>query len=133
MANTLSLLDAYADFEEWESEHFRLLIHRDESAVLGSVMLREAERAYAAYRDRYPYRLTGKIQIEAYNDPDDFAVRVAGIPHIGLLGSQFWRRDSPEHAPGHSRAGPTIGRGPCGMRLRTRWPLGLRDTMCRAG
>ena len=89
VANTLSLLDAYADFEEWESEHFRLLIHRDESAVLGSVMLREAERAYAAYRDRYPYRLTGKIQIEAYNDPDDFAVRVAGIPHIGLLGVSF--------------------------------------------
>ena len=33
--------------------------------------------------------LPGKMRIEAYDDADDFAVRIAGIPHLGLLGVAF--------------------------------------------
>lgn len=89
VANTVSLLDAYEEFDELESPNFRLLIHQDEAAVLGPAILREAEQALASFLERYPYRTSGKIRIEAYNDPDDFAVRVAGIPHVGLLGVSF--------------------------------------------
>ncbi len=89
VGNTLTLLDEYADFDLLESEHFRLLIHQSESAVLGRAMLEEAEACYAALRAHYPYTPQGKILLEAYNDRDDFAVRVAGVPHLGLLGVSF--------------------------------------------
>ena len=89
IGNTLTLLDEYENFDVLESEHFRLLIHASESAVLGPDVLEEAEAAYRALRARYPYRPRGKILIEAYNDASDFAVRVAGVPHLGLLGVSF--------------------------------------------
>ena len=89
VANTLSLLDDAAQFRQMDSEHIRLLIHRDEADVLGPAMLREAEAAYQSMASRYPYRPRGKIVLEAYNNADDFAVRVAGVPHIGLLGVSF--------------------------------------------
>ena len=89
VGNTLTLLDEYANFDFLQSEHFRLLIHQDESAVLGQAILDEAEASYAAFSARYPYRPEGPILIEAYNDADDFAVRIAGVPHLGLLGVSF--------------------------------------------
>ena len=88
-ANTISLLDALDGFTRLESDHFQLLIHADEDHTLGPAILREAERALAVMGTRYPYQPARKIIIEAYNDPDDFAVRVAGVPHVGLLGVCF--------------------------------------------
>ncbi len=89
VANTLSLLDDNASFKVLESVHFQLRIHSREADILGPIMLREAEAAYRAMAPRYPYRPTGKVVIEAYNDADDFAVRIAGVPHMGLLGVSF--------------------------------------------
>jgi tetratricopeptide (TPR) repeat protein len=89
IGNTLTLLDEYQNFDLLESDHFRLLIHKSESDVLGQLILDEAEASYAAFSARYPYTPPGKLQLEAYNDRDDFAVRVAGIPHLGLLGVSF--------------------------------------------
>ena len=87
--NTLTLLEEYANFSTLESEHFRLLIHQSERDVLGPAMLDVAEAAYDSLSARYGYRPEGKILLEAYNDADDFAVRVAGVPHLGLLGVSF--------------------------------------------
>ena len=89
VANTLTLLDEQAAFAPLESAHFRLLVPAEERDVLGAAMLREAEACFASLRERYPYQPEEKILIEAYNDADDFAVRVAGVPHIGLLGVSF--------------------------------------------
>ena len=89
VGNTLTLLDEYENFSVLESEHFRLLIHASEGDVMGPDILEVAEAAYEALSARYPYRPQGKIRIEAYNDAGDFAVRVAGIPHLGLLGVAF--------------------------------------------
>ena len=89
IANTLTLLDEYEDFTLLESEHFTLLIHNTERDVLGQAMLSLAEASYADLSARYPYTPEGKIMIEAYNDADDFAVRIAGVPHLGLLGVSF--------------------------------------------
>ena len=88
-ANTLSLLDELEGFAVLTSEHFTLRIHSSEEHVLGPIMLREAERAYEALQEQYGYQPSDRILLEAYNDADDFAVRVAGIPHVGLLGVCF--------------------------------------------
>ena len=90
VANTLTLLDERRDaFERRESAHFTLYIHRSEADVLGPAMLALAETCYADLSARYPYTPQGKITLEAYNDHDDFGVRVAGLPHLSLLGVSF--------------------------------------------
>ena len=89
VGNTLTLLDEYEDFALLESENFRLIIHNSERDVLGAAMLDLAEASYAALYEKYPYTPQDKILLEAYNDPDDFAVRIAGVPHLGLLGVSF--------------------------------------------
>ncbi len=89
VGNMLTLIDSYEAFSVVESEHFELLIHNDEKDVLAPLILDEAEKAYASLAARYPYRPENRIVIEAYNDADDFAVRIAGIPHLGLLGVAF--------------------------------------------
>ncbi len=88
-ANSLSMMDELDQFSTLTSTHFTLRIHSNEEKVLGPIMLREAERAYDALHAHYGYEPSGKILLEAYNDADDFAVRVAGIPHVGLLGVCF--------------------------------------------
>lgn len=89
VGNTLTLLEEFEAFEQLESEHFRLVIHKDESAILGQRILDVAEACYADLSARYPYTPADKIFLEAYNDRDDFAVRIAGVPHLGLLGVSF--------------------------------------------
>lgn len=87
--NALELLDEYEKFAILESEHFQLVIHHSESAVLGANILAVAEDCWQALSKRYNYRPAGKMRIEAYNDHDDFAVRVSGLPGVGLLGVCF--------------------------------------------
>ena len=89
VGNTLTLIDEYAQFDTLETENVRVLVHRSESAVLGPAVRRLAQASYDSLSARYPYRPAGKIQVEAYHDADDFAVRVAGVPHLGLLGVSF--------------------------------------------
>jgi tetratricopeptide (TPR) repeat protein len=87
--NTLELIDDYKDFTEVESTNFVLLIHNSESDVLSAPILALAEECYDSLSIRYPYRPKQKIRIEAYHDNDDFAVRISGLPGIGLLGVCF--------------------------------------------
>lgn len=88
-ANTLTLLDVYDEFAVLESAHFKLLIHPDERDVLGPLILEIAEASYDSLSRRYPYDPGDRILLEAYGNADDFAVRIAGIPHAGLLGVSF--------------------------------------------
>ena len=90
VGNMLTLLEEFDDFSLLQSDHFSLLIHNDERDVLGPAILEVAEESYAVLNEKYPYTPpSGRILLEAYNDPDDFAVRVAGVPHLGLLGVSF--------------------------------------------
>lgn len=89
VGNTLTLVEGYDAFETLESEHFRLLIHQDEAPILGQAILDMAEVSYDSLSQRYPYEPEGKIILEAYHVHDDFAVRVGGIPNLGLLGVSF--------------------------------------------
>jgi len=88
-SNSLTLLDDYENFARLRSPRFEVVIHESESDVLGPLVLALAEEAYAALRERYPYDPDGPIRIEAFNNGDDFAVRIAGVPHRGLLGVSF--------------------------------------------
>lgn len=87
--NTLELIDEYENFTTLESDNFSLLIPKTESEVLGKSMLSLAEECFDSLSVRYPFTLQGKVQIEAYHDHDDFAVRISGLPGIGLLGVCF--------------------------------------------
>ena len=90
VGNMLTLIDEFEDFALLQSDHFSLLIHNDERDVLGPAILELAEESYATLYEKYPYTPpAGRILLEAYNDPDDFAVRIAGVPHLGLLGVSF--------------------------------------------
>lgn len=89
VGNTLTLLDDFEEFSTLQSEHFTLRIHASEAEVLGPKMLEQAEAAFADMSPRYGYTPSGRILIEAYSDQDDFAVRIAGVPHLGLLGVCF--------------------------------------------
>ncbi|MCP4725139.1 MAG: tetratricopeptide repeat protein [bacterium] len=88
-ANTLNLLDSFRDFETIGSENFTLMIHKSESSVLADNILKYAEECLDSLSNRYAYRPQGKIILEAYNDKDDFAVRVSGLPGAPLLGVCF--------------------------------------------
>lgn len=87
--NSLNLMDGYDEFDSFESEHFTLLIHEKESGVLADRILKYAEASYDSLSVRYPYIPSQKIRIEAYNDADDFAVRLSGLPGAPLLGVCF--------------------------------------------
>lgn len=89
VGNTLTMIDEYAQFDTLETEHVRLLVHASERDVVGPAALAVAQAAYDSLSARYPYVPLGKIQVEMYHDEDDFAVRVAGVPHLGLLGVSF--------------------------------------------
>ncbi len=88
-SNTLTLIDEYERFERLQSPRFDVYVHEDEHEVLGPLILDVAEASFDSLRKRYPYDPSGRITIEAYNDGNDFAVRVAGVPHRGLLGVSF--------------------------------------------
>lgn len=88
-SNTLTYLDATDQFVALESPHVRVLIHPDDQDVLGPLILEVAEAALDSLQSRYPYTLRDKLLVEAYGDADDFAVRIAGVPHRGLLGVSF--------------------------------------------
>jgi len=47
------------------------------------------KRAMATYEKKYGYRVTKPIQVEVYPKEGDFAVRVMGLPGVGLLGVTF--------------------------------------------
>lgn len=89
VGNTLTLIDEYAQFDTLETEDIRLVLHREDAEVVGPALLDIAQASYDSLEARYPYRVLGKVHVEAYNDEDDFAVRVAGVPHLGLLGVSF--------------------------------------------
>jgi tetratricopeptide (TPR) repeat protein len=66
-----------------------LRLHKDETAVLEPYVLDLVNRTIEAYSKRYDFELKEPVIVELYPDHDDFAVRIAGLPGIGLLGVTF--------------------------------------------
>jgi len=60
-----------------------------EAAALRPYVDQLAHKSVATYVERYKFKPRETVTVELYPNHDDFAVRVAGLPGIGLLGVTF--------------------------------------------
>jgi tetratricopeptide (TPR) repeat protein len=100
--NTLRLLDSYANFNIYETNHTILRVAKKESDLLRPYFEEEMQRAIATYEKKYQIKLNGPVQVEVYPDHEDFAVRTMGMPGLGALGVTFGSvvaMDSPSGRP----------------------------------
>jgi tetratricopeptide (TPR) repeat protein len=95
--NSLRLLDQIDEFEvssaavyaAGQPHEVRLRLHRKESAALQPYVIELAQQGVEQFSRRYGFTLREPMTLELYPDHDDFAVRVAALPGIGLLGVTF--------------------------------------------
>jgi cellulose synthase operon protein C len=95
--NSLRLLDRIDEFDvsstpvavAGDTYVVRLRLHRGESSVLEPYAIDLVQRGIATFSQRYGFKLQEPVTVELYPDHDDFAVRVAALPGIGLLGVTF--------------------------------------------
>ncbi len=109
--NTLRLLDSYtrftviSDTATGDNEipvTILLRLRTDEAAAIAPYAIALTRKAIAVFSDRYRFQPTQPIVIEMYPDHDDFAVRTAGMPGLGILGVAFGylvAMDSPSGRP----------------------------------
>ncbi|HWK74663.1 MAG TPA: tetratricopeptide repeat protein [Povalibacter sp.] len=103
IVNTLRLLDRVNEVETSVAKiplptgapedvadvEVRLRLNRKESQALRPYVLEVARDSITAFSQRYGFRPREPVTVELYPDHDDFAVRVAALPGIGLLGVTF--------------------------------------------
>jgi tetratricopeptide (TPR) repeat protein len=87
--NSLRLLDSYKNYDTFKTPTTILRLNKKESALLRPYFQAEFDRALATYEKKYHYKLKQPVQIEAYPDHEDFAVRTLGMPGLGALGVTF--------------------------------------------
>ena len=103
IVNTLRLVDSFDNFvvtqhparpaapgsDAVSNPGVILRLHKDETKVLEPYVLDLVNRTIDTYTKRYGFTLKEPVIVELYPDHDDFAVRIAGLPGIGLLGVTF--------------------------------------------
>ncbi len=90
MYNLLNLRDELRNYETIEDDEFILRMAAHEAAVYGPRALDLLHRARATLCDKYGLELEGKVTVEIFDKPDDFAVRTFGMPGVvGYLGVCF--------------------------------------------
>lgn len=87
--NTLQLADSFGDYLEIDEGPFRVVLHRDEAALLGEYIHALAAQAYQQFSRRYQHRPDESIRVELYPNHADFSVRTVGLAGVGLLGVSF--------------------------------------------
>ena len=108
--NSLRLLDRIGEFELTDhpvavgedNYRVRLRLHKKEAGVMRPYALDLTRRSIESFSRRYGFKLREPVTVEMYPDHDDFAVRVAALPGIGLLGVTFGyvvAMDSPAGRP----------------------------------
>jgi tetratricopeptide (TPR) repeat protein len=109
--NTLRLLDSFENFtliNDPEIPDDRGLVpvtfrlHKEEAAAIAPYATRLARDSIEEFTDRYDFALREPVIIEMYPDHEDFAVRTAGMPGLGILGATFGyvvAMDSPSGRP----------------------------------
>ena len=108
--NTLRLLDSFENFRLINDPQtpeqgvlpiiFRL--HRDEAAVIVPYAIELTRDSIEEFTERYGFELKEPVVVEMYPDHEDFAVRTAGMPGLGILGATFGyvvAMDSPSGRP----------------------------------
>ena len=79
-----------------------LRLHKDESDVIAPYAIELTRDSIDEFTRRYDFALGEGVVIEMYPDHEDFAVRTAGMPGIGILGATFGyvvAMDSPTARP----------------------------------
>jgi cellulose synthase operon protein C len=96
VVNMLRLLEKLEGFRSYapsesaeEGAGIELRLHADEAAVLEPYVRRLTRAAMRHFGTKYRFALEEPIVIELYPDHDDFAVRTAGLPGLGILGATF--------------------------------------------
>lgn len=96
--NTLRLLDSFDDFPVLQDPvmpsttgelPILLRLHRDEAPAIVPYAIELTRRSIEELTARYGFKLKEPVVIEMYPDHEDFAVRTAGMPGIGILGATF--------------------------------------------
>jgi Tfp pilus assembly protein PilF len=110
--NSLRLLDSYKNFITSRTDTTILKLDKSESDLLLPFMQSELCTILATYEKKYQMKLPGPVQVEAYPNHEDFAVRTMGMPGLGALGVTFGRviaMDSPSaRKPGDFNWGSTL-------------------------
>jgi Tfp pilus assembly protein PilF len=88
-SNTLKLIDSYATFDTFKTPTTVLKIPKKESALVRPYLQAELDKIIATYEKKYKYHLPVPVQVEAYPNHEDFAVRTMGMPGLGALGVTF--------------------------------------------
>ncbi len=93
-SNTLKLMDTYKDYETFTWPNATnpvgiLRLDKKEATALRPYFEAEMKRAMSTYEKKYGYKMTAPVQLEVYRQEGDFAVRVMGLPGVGLLGVTF--------------------------------------------
>jgi tetratricopeptide (TPR) repeat protein len=89
--NTLRVLDKLKDFavERATSPDIVMRLDRKEAETMRPYVEQLARDSIATFSKRYGFTPQQPVNIEVYPNHDDFAVRTAGLPGIGLLGVTF--------------------------------------------
>jgi tetratricopeptide (TPR) repeat protein len=87
--NSLRLLDSYKNFAVFKDARSVLKLDRKEADLLHPYFDDVLKRALATYEKKYKMTLPDPVQVEAYANHDDFAVRTYGMPGLGALGVTF--------------------------------------------
>jgi tetratricopeptide (TPR) repeat protein len=102
-ANSLRLLESFdKKFVTFATPRTILRFDKKEGEFLRPYFQSELERVIAAYEKKYRMKLDRAVQVEAYPDHEDFAVRALGMPGFGALGVTFGytiAMDSPSGRP----------------------------------
>jgi Flp pilus assembly protein TadD len=87
--NSLRLLDSEKNYDVFHDGDAILKLNKSEADLLRPYFDEIIRRAMATYNKKYEMTLPGPVQIEAYPDHEDFAVRTLGMPGLGALGVTF--------------------------------------------
>jgi tetratricopeptide (TPR) repeat protein len=87
--NSLRLLDSEKNFEVFHDGNAILRLEKNEADLLRPYFDDITRRAMATYDKKYQMTLPGPVQVEAYPNHEDFAVRTLGMPGLGALGVTF--------------------------------------------
>jgi tetratricopeptide (TPR) repeat protein len=107
VVNQLRLLDTLGGYRELELagesfDRLRVRLAPKEADALWPYVRELSERALTLFEQKYRFKLREPVQIEVYPNHDDFAVRTAGLPGLGILGATFGHvvaMDSPSGRP----------------------------------
>ncbi len=88
--NTLKLLDSNVKkFDTTKTATTIIKTRKNETALIEPYLQAELDKINATYEKKYKFKLNVPVQVEAYPDHDDFAVRTMGMPGLGALGVTF--------------------------------------------